>query len=235
MGEMWKQSETPPWQIQYWTLGYEVWYYVLFGIGFYLRGALRTVLGVLVLLLMGPKLWLLLPVWLAGVCLYRWQNDLPLSHSQARWGWLATIGLLCLYKFLGLDVALRNLGIALWPFPSLHLGSADRYLADYAVCMLVYLNFVLARHAGFASLQAIDRPLRALAAYTFTLYLVHGPVIGMWTAFYHHERSSALDIILLSAAIALATLVVGMFTERRKAWFQHGVNSLYLSCSRRLA
>ena len=235
MGELWNLSETPPWLIQYWSLGYEVWYYVLFGIVFYLRGTLRTVLGVLVLLLMGPKLWLLLPVWLAGVCLYRWQKDLPLSHSQARWGWLASIGLLCLYKILGLDVALRTLGIALWPFPALHLGSADRYLADYVVCMLVYLNFVLARQAGFPSLRAIERPLRALAAYTFTLYLVHGPVIGLWGAFYRHDRGSVLDIVLLSAAIAAATLVVGMLTERRKAWFQNGVNSLYLSCSRRLA
>ena len=36
MGEFWNLSETPPWLIPYWSLGYEVWYYVLFGAAYYL-------------------------------------------------------------------------------------------------------------------------------------------------------------------------------------------------------
>jgi peptidoglycan/LPS O-acetylase OafA/YrhL len=82
MGELWNLSEAPPWLIQYWSLGYEVWYYALFGVVFYLRGIKRLLLGALVLLVMGFKLWLLLPVWLAGVCLYKYQKDLPLTRIQ---------------------------------------------------------------------------------------------------------------------------------------------------------
>ncbi|MES2316875.1 MAG: acyltransferase [Pseudomonadota bacterium] len=235
MGEWWNLAETPPWLVQYWSLSYEVWYYVLFGVLFYLRGARRLLAGALVLLLTGFKLWLLLPVWLAGACLYKYQKALPLTPSEARLGWLATIAALCAYKYLGLDLSLRALGIALWPFPALRLGSADRYLADYVVCILVYLNFALARQSAFAVPAAWQQPIRTLAAYTFTLYLIHGPVIGLWTVFYPHHSGSARDLFLLSACIVLATWAVGHVTEQRKAWFRQGINTVFLLCSRRFA
>ncbi|MFL6660466.1 MAG: acyltransferase family protein [Massilia sp.] len=234
-GELWTLSEVPPWLPQYWSLGYEVWYYVLFGVAFYLRGRTRVCAVALVLLIMGPKLWLLLPIWLAGVYLYRYQKDLPLSQRQARLAWCATLVLLGLYKYLGLDQSLRTLGSALWPFPNLHLGSAERYLADYVVCVLIYLNFVLARQAGFPSLQAWDRSIRALSTYTFTLYLIHGPVIALWNLYYPHQANSVRDMLLLCAAIAGATWLAGQVTERRKQWFHLHIDSATLLCMRRFA
>lgn len=235
LGELWNLAESPPWLIQYWSLGYEVWYYVLFGVLFYLRGAKRVVVGALVLLVMGFKLWLLLPVWLAGVGLYHYRKELPLTRTQARLGWLATLAALGAYKAVGLDITLRALGSDLWPFASLHLGTADRYLADYLVCLLVCLNFLFARHAAFTNLQALAVPIRALAAYTFTLYLIHGPVIGMWMLFYPYDGSSGTDLLLLSSCIGLATWLLGSITEQRKAWCQDAVKALLLLCSRRIA
>ncbi len=235
MGELWNLSEAPPWLIQYWSLGFEVWYYVLFGVVFYLRGRARLLLAALVLLVMGFKLWLLLPVWLAGVVLYKYQKELPISAAQARLGWLATILALCAYKYAGLDVSLRALGIALWPFPGLHLGNADRYLADYLVCMLIYLNFLFARQCAFGGLQAFSVPIRALAGYTFTLYLIHGPVIGMWTLFYPYRAGNARDLLLLSVCIATATWLAGFITEQRRDWYKNAFNTLLLLCSRRVA
>ena len=235
MGELWNLAEVPPWLIQYWSLGYEVWYYVLFGVAFYLRGAKRLLLGAVVLLIMGFKLWLLLPVWLAGAYLYKYQKDLPLTALQARLAWLATLALLLAFKLYGVDHYLRALGTALWPFAGLHLGSADRFLADYVVAALIYLNFVLARQAGFSSLQVLATPIRALAAYTFTLYLIHGPVMGLWQLFYPHNPNSLADILLLSAAIGLATYTVGLVSEQRKRAFHDGFNAVYLACTRRFA
>ncbi|UUZ51422.1 hypothetical protein LP420_19440 [Massilia sp. B-10] len=80
MGELWTLTETPPWLVPYWSLGFEVWYYVLFGVMVYARGLRRVLLGGLVLLIMGPKLWLLLPVWLA------WRLALPHRAAPAGHG-----------------------------------------------------------------------------------------------------------------------------------------------------
>ena len=92
--------------------------------------------------------------------------------------------------------------IAWWPFPGLPLGSADRFLGDYAVCAIVLLNFACARDAGFTALLRIAPAVRMLASYTFTLYLSHAMVIGVWLAVYPHERTSNADLLALAAAIA---------------------------------
>lgn len=226
MGELWTINETPPLLGPYWSLGFEVWYYALFGALFYLRGARRTVAAGSLLLLIGPKLWLLLPVWASGVLLYHWQKTHVIERRVALLGWLATLLLLAAFKLTDLDGTLRALARAHWPFPALPLKNADRFLADYLVCALVLANFWCARSIGFASLLRFERPIRALSSYTFTLYLVHALVMGLWLALYRHDPGSAIDIVALSVLIVLATWVLGQLTEHRKRWFQAGFERL---------
>lgn len=224
MGELWTISEPPPLLSPWWSLGYEVWYYVLFGALFYLRGRRRIIVAASILLLIGPKLWLLLPVWASGVLVYHWQKRLVCKHPLARplalAGWCATLALLVLFKESGTDGALRALANASWPFPALPLKSADRYLADYAVCILVAANFLCAKNALFSGLLRIEKPVRSLASYTFTLYLVHTLVMRLWVLLYPHDRSSAADVAALLLAIGAATWVLGQVTEHRKEWFE---------------
>ncbi len=230
LGELWNLSEVPPSLAQYWSLGYEVWYYVLFGVLFFLRGRARLLVASLVALVMGPKLLLLLPVWFSGVYLYRTQKDLSGSTALARAGCLATLIALIALKTVGAEDQLRALGTALWPFPSFKLGSADRYLADYVTCALIFLHFKCARQAQFGELAILATPIRAFASYTFTLYLIHGLVMGLWSRFYHHDQSDWRDILYLSLAIAAATYVLGFLTERRKRWFVHAFEGMHTIC-----
>jgi peptidoglycan/LPS O-acetylase OafA/YrhL len=220
MGELWTISEPPPLLTPYWSLGYEVWYYVLFGAAFYLRGGRRLVAVGSLLLFVGPKLWLLLPVWCAGVFAYHWQKTHAIPRPAALFGWGATLALLVAFKISGLDAALRALALATWPFPGLPLKSADRYLADYVVCTLVVVNFLCAKSVGFHALLRIAKPVRWLASYTFTLYLVHALVMRVWMIVYPHRRSDAGDVALLLMVIVAATWVIGQVTEHRKWWFE---------------
>lgn len=220
MGNLWTLSETPPWLIPYWSLGYEVWYYVLFGVVFYARGAWRAALAALVLLTMGPKLWLLLPVWLAGALLYKYGKPLPITAAQARAGCVATLAALILYKYAELDVLLRTAGIALWPFPGFPLSSANRYLADYAVTVIMVLHFMFARQAQFGALQAWQGPIRVLAAYTFQLYLVHGLVLGLWIQFAGAGATGVAGVAGLTVCIGVATYACGLLSERLRAWLR---------------
>jgi len=226
MGELWTISEPPPLLGPYWSLGYEVWYYVLFGAAFYLRGAGRVVAVGSLLLFVGPKLWLLLPVWASGVWLYHWQKSHAVGRRVALAGWVASLMLLALFKLSGSDVFLRMWARESWPFPAVPLRSADRFLGDYIVCLLVLGNFWCARWAGFAGLLRFERPLRVLASYTFTLYLVHALVMGLWLHLYRHDPHSAVDIVALSVLIIMATWVVGQLSEHRKHWFQVGFERL---------
>lgn len=226
-GEFWNLSETPPWLIPYWSLSYEVWYYVLFGVTYYLTGVKRTVILTGVLLLVGFKLWLLIPVWLSGAWLYEWSKSNVIPVGWAKAGWALSLLALCAFKTSGADEYLRVLGHAVWPFTGLKLGSADRFLADYVVCAIVLTNFACARNMGFSWLRTLKRPVRAVSAYTFTLYLVHQLVLIVWKGFYPHDPASVADIAFLLLVVAAVTYVAGFVTERRKEAFERMFRGLY--------
>lgn len=213
LGDVWHFVERPPWLIPYWSLDYEAWYYVLFGVFHFLGGRRRWLAAGAVLALVGPRLWLLLPVWLSGVALYRLQARLTFGRGIARALWLLSIVLIGLWGWLDPEPYLRGVANAWWPFPGIRMGSADRVLADYAVMVLVLLNFACARQAGFDAILRLARPIRFLAAHTFTLYLSHGIVIGLWQSVLPIERGAGYEIVAIGTAIAVTALALNPLTE----------------------
>ncbi len=233
LGETWNFSETPPWLGQYWSLGYEVWYYAIFAAVYFLRGYKRVFLAGGILLFVGHKLWLLLPVWLSGVYLYHLQKNIRnIPFKLARVGWFGTLMLLAAYKFLGMETFLRAFGNEIWPFPSLRLGSADRYIADYLICLLICLNFILAKYANFSFLNFGANWIKRFASYTFTLYLVHIMVMEGWLILHGHDSSKFYDTAALTILIGIVTYIAGMLTEKRKWWFQRMFEFLFKSTAR---
>jgi peptidoglycan/LPS O-acetylase OafA/YrhL len=234
LGELWNFVECPPWLLPYWSLNYEAWYYVLFGALYYLKGR-RRLAGAAVLALLGPKLWLLLPVWLAGAGLYRWQQTHAIARGPARAGWVLTLMLLCVWAWFDPESRLRHVALAAWPFPGIRMGSADRVLADYIVCVLVLVNFACARHAGFAALLRHGRMIRRLSAHTFTLYLSHSLVICTWQALVPFRRGALPDLLTVALAIVLAAAALQPLTERLQRAMHAGFSALFLTSPRRSA
>ncbi|MBQ5962509.1 acyltransferase [Massilia sp. ZL223] len=227
LGDVWTLSEVPPLLAPWWSLNYEAWYYVLFGVVSYMRGAARLAVGALVLAIMGIKLWLLLPVWLSGVLLYHWQARHTMPRTLARIGWVLSIALLAAYELSNAELQLRLIGRSWTLAQAFPLGNADRFLADYAVAVIVCLNFACARHAGFEVMIRMARPIRRLASYTFTLYLSHALVLAAWPALYPHHAASPADWIAAAVAVAVATWVLGMLTEQRKDSFRAPFERLF--------
>jgi peptidoglycan/LPS O-acetylase OafA/YrhL len=220
LGQSWTLSEVPPMLAPFWSLCYEVWYYALFGVAYYLKGWRRTIAVIAVLGVMGFKLWLLLPVWLSGVAVYQYQSKITLKQSTARLGFAVSILLLLIYNLAGAEVALRNLAVTTWPFPSFPLASAERFLADYAVCVMVITNFVCARFAGLSGLVKYGKQIRAVSSYTFTLYLSHMLVVLTWIRIYPREGGSLANVAGITVAIGFATFALAQLTERRKDRFR---------------
>lgn len=227
MGELWTLSEAPPMLGPWWSLNYEAWYYVLFGVLFYLRGATRIAAAALVLAIMGFKLWLLLPVWLAGVALFHWQARHALPRQAAWLGWAASLALLAAYEAAGLEALLRQSGRELAFARAYSLGNADRFLADYVVGLIVCLNFACARDAGIKVMIRLEKPVRRLASYTFTLYLSHAIVLEAWPLLYPHDSANPADWVAAGVAVGVTTCVLGMLTEHRKDSFRAGFDRLF--------
>jgi peptidoglycan/LPS O-acetylase OafA/YrhL len=212
LGDLWSFAERPPWLLPYWSLDYEAWYYVLFGAVWYLKGRRRVLAVAAILALVGPRLWLLLPVWLGGVALYRWQRAHVLPVGAARALWALTTVAIAVWGWLDPEPWLREVANGAWPFPFIRMGSADRVLADYAVGAMVLLNFAGARHAGVKLSERAGAAIRRLSSHTFTLYLSHGVVIGAWQALIPSRPGHVADIAALACAIALVAAALQPFT-----------------------
>ena len=84
LGESWTLRVLPGFNVPYWSLNYEAWYYVLFAAAIFLRGRPRIAAVIVVALVAGPRILSLLPVWLMGVAVWRWRAELPRQLAAAR-------------------------------------------------------------------------------------------------------------------------------------------------------
>lgn len=202
LGETSLMTEKPPMNAPYWSLSYEIWYYLLFAVSFYAKGWLRWMLLIPTVLLMGIKLMLLLPVWYAGVYLY--STEVKPKNKMYWLGAISTISAVIALKVFGTDVYLRSLIPASWG-----LGSAERFLWDYIVTILILGFFYCVRSINLSFLDNFAGGIRKYANYTFALYLTHNIVLEPFELYLGEGSASWLEIfVIISVMIMLADIVM---------------------------
>lgn len=225
LGHAWTLQEVPFGNIPYWSLNFEVWYYVLFGVLFYLRGRLRIFLFAAVLLLVGFKLWILWPVWLAGVWLYRNAERWPLPQTLARALVGLTVVLYLAMEVWGVDRWLWQVGNA--PFGGLAaspFGDARFFLSDYAVALLTVVHLYAFRYAKIGLPKMSAPAVRWTAGFTFTLYLAHGPLLTFAGIHLGKSNGSAGMALLYLAGLLAAVVLIGYATEQRLAVWRRAID-----------
>lgn len=192
---------------------------MLFGAALLLRGRVRVAALAAVALIVGPKILLLLPVWLMGVWVHRGMQ----AHALlARAGTVLALGSLLAYlvfRQLGgphlLDaVTLRWLGrdaVAA-------LGFSKWFLSSYVIGALVALHLVGIDAAAPSPLRALpERPIRYLASFTFALYLFHYPLLFFFAAWLEHGGLSAYRGTIVIPGTLATVWLLGGITERPKS------------------
>ncbi len=216
LGESWNLSALPGFNVPFWSLNYEAWYYVLFAAVTFLRGRRRIAAAGLAALLAGPKILLLLPVWLMGVAAWRYRAALPDRLS----GVLVTVSLAGLIAIEALG------GQLLFRHPNTHWLPPGYSTYDYILGAIVALFIV-----GFAKLQPpmpgerLGRAVRGLAGTAFGLYLFHYPLLNFFGTVVPGPPDRALHRLLvfglaLGGALGLARLI-----EPRKGALKRGLRS----------
>ena len=152
----------------YWSLPYEVWYYAAFGLALFAPGRWRYAGPALALLVAGPWITAMFPVWLLGCGVYWFGPRVRIPSWAASCIVPAT-----LFGGLGLGIALNATG-RVW------LEDAGDPVMLGVVAVGVGLNFMAAWHIGPLLLRVLgpaEHLIRLSARMTFTLYLVHLPVM----------------------------------------------------------
>jgi peptidoglycan/LPS O-acetylase OafA/YrhL len=171
--------------LPYWSVCYEFWYYFLFAAGFYFKGIARVLLLGLFALIAGPRILLLFPVWLIGAAAYseRW---------SVKWRdvvvWLAFLQpAVVLYLYVAFDLRALSTAHSLAAvelFGGYKLASSNSAASDYLLGVSFTLNLMAAKRLDFVFVRWLPFvPLiRLLAARSFTLYLLHYPLLHLLIA-----------------------------------------------------
>jgi peptidoglycan/LPS O-acetylase OafA/YrhL len=220
--------------VPYWSLNYEVWYYVLFGIWVFTRGTARLVLIAVVCLMLGPKVLLLAPIWLLGVVLFRLQARREIPEWA---GWLLALGSLCaIFAFARADLTHRLADqIAVWagPFVYRELANSRYFLGDWILGVLVFAHLAGVRaiqHRLAPVLFPLEKPIRLLAAYTFSVYIFHQPLLLFWSAVIDGSPKGYGFYLSVMLCTAVSIYGLAFLTEHRRAgmrdWVYRGLTRI---------
>ena len=228
LNEAWFVSITSFSNVPYWSICYEFWYYVAFGALVFLPRRKAWLVIAALALLLGPKLLLLAPVWAMGVVLYRWQR---LADISLRTAWVLVVGtVIGIACYLQLDVEHRAGAVfeaLVGKTRFIEFTFSRFFLGDYLLGLLVMLHFAGMRKVAPVVGQVLivcERPIRLLAAYTFTLYLLHQPLFLFWGSVLRLDNKGYTAWLLTTLLVAASVGLIGAVTENRRrgltAWIR---------------
>jgi peptidoglycan/LPS O-acetylase OafA/YrhL len=210
IAQSWSLDLDPPFNAPYWSLNFEVWYYILFGTWVYAAPRWRGLVTLLAASIAGPKILLLMPVWLLGVAMHRIR--IRLSERTACLTFVTTLVVASLFFWFDVSIALRTMMIARWPDFMHLLHGANQFLGDILLGLIVSANFIAA-----SNLNSILRPLltvknqtKMVASFTFSTYLYHMPLFSLlWGALGLRSPWAVLPFLILGI------MILGQFTEKQ--------------------
>lgn len=211
----------------FWSISYELSYYLIFAAFFYFRGYQRFVFGTIVLLIAGPKILLLLPVWLMGVGLYYLGNRIQSGNVIAGMLFIMPVVVYVVFRY-DISYQLAIFTNQLFTTDTLsYLVYSVRFLNDYVLGILVTMHLAgalfLSRNIELVIPVAIEKVIRYLAGMTFSLYLYHFPLLMLGTALFDNGIIIVLMVLLVVALLAPVT------EGRKSEWkhlFEHGLTRL---------
>jgi peptidoglycan/LPS O-acetylase OafA/YrhL len=212
VNELWFSNVSPGSDLPYWSLGFEVWYYLIFGLAVFAPPRLRWALALIGLAVAGPRIALLFPIWLLGLVCYRFCRQ---QHLSPRFGlalWVGTIIAYAAYTVLLQQHVVRVL----------RLLTADRYIVGVCFAMNI-AGFRLMSPLLAGWLQAVTGPVRWVAGATFTLYLFHMPVAQFISILTPWPPTSLLRQFVVVGGTLAIVLVIAQVTERRKEQWRRGI------------
>lgn len=219
LNESWFHWRDVPWNGPYWSLCYEAWYYVLFGVAVFARARTRWVLLLVAGAIAGPRILILLPVWWVGVIFF--QRAATVSHRPVA-GLIVFVASIAAFWTLGQtssDIVVRDALKSVLPEIWV-LKASELFVTDYIFGALVVTNFL-----GFKMIEpslgswvsTLNRPVRWLAGYTFSIYLFHYPLLLTLRRYISEEVATSWAFsAAIFVGIAGICVLLGTVTENQK-------------------
>lgn len=233
LNEQYNTHRYPGSNSPYWSLGFEVWSYAIFGTFVFAprRWRLPATLGLMVFI--GPKVMLMFPTWLIGVLAYKFSAN---TRPPLAAGWLMLSAPIIIFILFNHYYHEKYFP----PFAPLYFDS-ERFAAvaqDYVLSVLFAVHIV-----GFASvshtfgdvLTKRTASIRWVAGATFSIYLFHAPLLHLLAAASPFPRASVETLAILLIATVPLCVLFAEISERRKDTFRRLLRLVAGVCRKLLA
>lgn len=230
VNQLWYTSIGTGSMLPYWSLGFEVWYYVFFALIFFARKQWKVILFLLACAIAGPRIVAFFPIWMVGYFTYVYSA----RHAPGR-----RIGMLLLTASV--------IGYALYYFVCKHWLLSHQVLSDslglenlvsrYIVGALFAFHlagFVWASTAFSALLNPCRVQIRWLAGATFTIYLFHIPVAQFLSTIVPWSPADWRTRFAMFGGTLALMFVIAHFTERKKELWSQWFRVAYVRLRARL-
>lgn len=213
--QSWNWTYAPLSNEPFWTLSYEVFYYAMYGVLFYLAGLRRWFWFILLCILAGQHILLLLPLWLFGCLLhdlYQRFRRAGTNTARLHLAFLAagTAGFFAIPVVVRWMIAAKNVGTRI--FLSHHHQPINLHWAYIYYAIGVPTGFVLLWSMLLLDGLRINdkakwvKTIRILSEATFPIYLLHFPLFVLIASVIPYDRHNGwfkLGMLLLVVVIAV--------------------------------
>ena len=222
LNQVWFTNVPQGSDLPYWSLGYEAWSYLLFGLAAFAPPRWRLAAVALALAAAGPRIAALFPLWLIGAAGHRICAARQVSPRTGAALLLASFAVWAAYN------------VQVWHGDELEPvilgdGSSPDLLENYiagTLFMLHLIGFQAISPALGPILARLARPIRWAAGATFSIYLLHLPVAQFLATLAPAPPSALGTRVLILGGTLAVTFAVAEVTERRKEPWRRAVTRL---------
>lgn len=213
LNEVWFLSAAPPINIPLWSLSFEFWYYTIFGLWFYKSTGWKSlILPISACIVAGPKILLMMPIWLFGFEAYR----LPKPKVEPIKGWATIFVILSFTMILVSYLPAVPYGIGLKPF-----FFANQFISDWIVGILIAFTLWLLPSQSLTEKPGWINKFRRVSDLTFPIYVLHYPLLILWSAIIKQKLYNSLQMFQAIITVLFISSLIGLLLEsNRSKWFK---------------
>jgi peptidoglycan/LPS O-acetylase OafA/YrhL len=218
---LWFFSASPPSNGPFWSLSYEFWYYVIFGIFVFVENRRIKYFALsLLFLIVGPNILLLMPCWLIGVGLYFSREFLIARLSKPRL--IMALSFMLLLAIITFLPHIPYIGGQNW------FKYSSSFLSDWAIALTVGAIILSFDALQLPSLpKLITSVIRDFSNHTFSLYLYHFPLLVFATALMPLHGFEIWQMTSIVVGIVFIILFLSYITESKRSSLQNAFVWIY--------
>jgi len=210
-GHFWNYIRYPMSNNPYWSVDFEVTYYLIYGFWFYLTGIKRWIGVLAVGLIKGPEIMYLFPLWIAGCVIHdlyqKWVASPPWSRTRVSIcaGCLSSVALAVFARF---HVPAKTMHGFTHFIYSIHLRPTE-YLFGVMWATIFFALLLLARQISLQPRTRFVRTVTFLSEGTFPTYLLHFPIYVLIAACIPYDHAKLLPKVLMFLFVVTIGILAG--------------------------